>query len=298
MLMEALGDAVGQLELPLLDRELAIFAPEVSLKHLAKRGMRGELLFAVPCVLSQNPQLLGYYRLLLGHSKKLFYTPSTGLTAFKRMEEAGVISEGAVGRLGELCSRVNEMLARLMDGIGEAHVSREHLDDLTLLTLGPQLRGGENVKRGITATLTVFDIILNIVRAHATVLESNRIELRNASGRNVLIHFASDPDIVIREEMVGGEIRDIVAIEVKGGTDFSNIHNRIGEAEKSHQKARQSGFVECWTVVNVSNFNLQMAHSESPSTNRFYQLEAIGRNEGQAYEDFRSRIISFTGIQG
>ncbi|MDR3122319.1 MAG: XcyI family restriction endonuclease [Treponema sp.] len=35
--------------------------------------------------------------------------------------------------------------------------------------------------------------------------------------------------IVIREELGENRYRNIVAIEVKGGKDFSNIHNRVGE---------------------------------------------------------------------
>jgi thiamine biosynthesis protein ThiC len=59
----------------------------------------------------------------------------------------------------------------------------------------------------------------------------------------VLITFASDPDIIIREEMRADQFRHLVAIEVKAGSDFSTIHNRIGEAEKSHRKAKISGHV-------------------------------------------------------
>jgi hypothetical protein len=40
-------------------------------------------------------------------------------------------------------------------------------------------------------------------------------------------------------------VRSLAAIEIKGGRDYSNIHNRIGEAEKSHQKAEKQGYVEC-----------------------------------------------------
>ncbi len=90
--------------------------------------------------------------------------------------------------------------------------------------------------------------------------------------------------------------RNIIAIEIKGGTDFSNIHNRLGEAEKSHQKARQTGFVECWTVVNVDNINLKMASKESPSSNRFYRLSQIGSRKSEEYSDFKNRIVSLTGI--
>lgn len=298
MLQEALGDTVEQLELSQVDRELASLAPAESLKALAKKGLRGELLFAVPCVLAQNPRLLGYYRLLLGHSMKLFYTGETGLAAFKRMEETGILAPVLESRLEELCAAMNVMASRLMDGVGCNRMSMSLLDDLTLLTLGPQLRGGENVKKGLTAITTVFDVIHEIVREHVTSAESNRIVLTNAAGRTVSIQFSADPDIVIREEMSVGGHRDLIAIEVKGGTDFSNIHNRIGEAEKSHQKARARGFVECWTVVNVSRFDPTMAHQESPSTDRFYTMESLSVAEAPEYADFRNRIIGATGISG
>ena len=132
---------------------------------------------------------------------------------------------------------------------------------------------------------------------HAAVqVFPNRIEIKNAAQRKVLIEFAADPDIIIREEMKQGSYRNIIAIEVKAGTDFSNIHNRIGEAEKSHQKARANEYVECWTVVNVDRIDLDMARRESPSTNRFYRLSHLEGKRGDEYEDFWSRIVSLTGI--
>ena len=114
----------------------------------------------------------------------------------------------------------------------------------------------------------------------------------------MLIEFASDPDIVIREEMRHEDYRNIIAIEVKGGRDFSNIHNRIGEAEKSHQKAKDAGFVECWTVVNVDRINMKMAARESPTTNRFYRISSLVAAEGEEYDDFRARVVALTGIRG
>jgi hypothetical protein len=83
----------------------------------------------------------------------------------------------------------------------------------------------------------------------------------------VLIEFAPDPDIIIREEMSVGNFRELIAIEVKGGSDFSNIHYRIGEAKKSHQKAKAAGYVECWTVVNVGRIDMDMGNRESPTAN-------------------------------
>ncbi len=111
-----------------------------------------------------------------------------------------------------------------------------------------------------------------------------------------LIEFAPDPDIIIREEMAHRNYRNVVAIEIKSGTDVSNIHNRIGEAEKSHQKARQRGFTECWTIVNVNRLDLLKARSESPSTDRFYSLISLVTRTGEEYADFRRRVMSLTAI--
>jgi len=114
----------------------------------------------------------------------------------------------------------------------------------------------------------------------------------------VLIELAPDPDIIIREQLsaAAGDYRNIIAIEVKGGTDFSNIHNRIGEAEKSPQKAKADGYVECWTVVNVDRIDLAMAKTESPSTNRFYLLSQIQARNGREYQEFEARVVALTGI--
>jgi hypothetical protein len=197
-----------------------------------------------------------------------------------------------------LCEELNKCAAYLLEGIGVGRVTRELLDDLTLITLGPQLRGGTNVRLGIKAIAAVFEAVHDIVKPYARSSTQHGIEVVNAAGRRVSIEFASDPDIRIQEELADKTFRNIIAIEIKGGTDFSNIHNRIGEAEKSHQKARAFGYVECWTVVNVSRLNTKMAHQESPSTNRFYQLQDIESKQGAEYDDFKNRIIALTGIPG
>ena len=153
------------------------------------------------------------------------------------------------------------------------------------------------MRKGTAAIVKVFDAIHHIVKKAITSSDTSRIEIKNAAGRKVLIQFAPDPDIIIREEMDNDNYRNIIAIEVKGGTDFSNIHNRIGEAEKSHQKARIKGFTECWTVVNVDRYDAQMARKESPSTNRFYRLSDIVQGSGEEYGDFKNRIVSLAGIR-
>lgn len=297
MLQEALGNCVKKIQLGQLDQELSIFASNNHLKLLASQGLRGELLFAVPCILSKCPKLLGYYRLLLGFSQKAFYTSKTGMSSFKNMEDMGKLSTKAQEALPNICKALNSSVSDLIDGISIETITRSILDDLTLLTLGPQLRGGANNRLGDAAILKVFDIIKTIVFKDAKIVKSNEIILENAAGREVVISFAPDPDIVIKESIASG-FRNIVAIEVKGGKDFSNIHNRIGEAEKSHQKAKSAGYTQCWTIVNVDNIDIAMAKQESPTTNQFFRISQITSPTGQEYHAFRDLLISITGIKG
>lgn len=152
------------------------------------------------------------------------------------------------------------------------------------------------MQRGSTAIAQVFDIVYKIVGSSVTQITSHRITLKNKSGRTVYIQFSSDPDIVIREELAAERFRNLVAIEVKGGQDYSNIHNRIGEAEKSHQKAKKNGYIECWTVVNVDRVDMAMAHKESPSTNKFYRISALSDPASSEYKDFSLQILSIVGI--
>ena len=293
-LIDALSEAVTSLDIRSLDTQLSEYVPRRYMSRIAAAGLRAELIFPVPLILQANPRLLGYYRLLLGISQKAFYTNSTGAAIFKRMEDAGVIPSGA--DIKALSRELIRCLAELISGIGMRRVTRDLLDDLTLLTLGPQLRGGVNVKRGTASIHAVFELVHTIVKPALSSATDKKIEVINAAGRKVLIEFSADPDIVIREVIGKKDFRNIIAIEIKGGTDYSNIHNRIGEAEKSHQKARQKGYVECWTIVNVERFDSAMASKESPSTNRFYSLAEILDWRTSEFVDFRTRLVALTGI--
>lgn len=296
-LQRALLDTVSKMDIVALDKQLATYVPAADMGTLATFGLRAELMFAVPSVLEANPYLLGYYRLLMGYSQKEFYGRDKGFGVghFKSMEVKGTASKAALPELHDLCVAFCAAASALLEGIGPLRVSRELLDDLTLLTVGPQLRGGANNQRGTDGIDEVFRIIEAIV-AHAADVHPGVIEVHSATGRPVFIEFASDPDIIIREQMDPKHSRNVVAIEVKSGTDVSNIHNRIGEAEKSHQKARQNGFTECWTVVNVGRLDMEKARIQSPSTNRFYSLAALSLGTGDEYDDFRRRVLSLTAI--
>jgi hypothetical protein len=67
-LLDALLSVVSKLEIPRIDKELSEYVSSRALQRIAGWGLRGEVVFAVPYVLRKSPELLGYYRLLLGFS--------------------------------------------------------------------------------------------------------------------------------------------------------------------------------------------------------------------------------------
>jgi hypothetical protein len=296
ILQDALKRTVRSLDIEELDKQLAKCAPKAGLSVLAAHGLRGELLFPAPLVLECNPRLLAYYRLLFGYSQKLFYTAATGMGRFRAMEERGVVAPKNVSDLWPMCTHLGSIGAMLLAGVGSTSISDRFLDDLTLLTIGPQWRGGANVDIGTEGIDVAFGIVREIVKAAIVSEGPRRLELTNAANRGVLIEIAADPDITIQEVMTSGALRQLIAIEVKGGRDFSNIHNRVGEAEKSHQKARVAGFTECWTIVNVDRTDVEKARRESPSTNRFFRLSELLDQTSESYRDFRDRIQALAGI--
>ena len=295
-LQPALANAVRSLDIELLDRELAVLVPAAALRDFSARGLRGELLFATPCVIRANPRLIGYYRLVLGFSQKSFYATGAGTGAFKSAEAQGKLSAAAERLLNDLCDGLIPAAVTLLAALSVHDETRAALHELSLLTLGAQFRGGRNNQLGEAGISRVFDLFREIVSKSIISVDTGVIEVKNAAKRRVLIAFAPDPDIVIQMEMKSGQYRPVIAVEIKAGTDYSNIHNRLGEAEKSHQKAHAADFQECWTVINVDLGDVE-AKKASPSTNRFYQLSKLEKRSGPIYEDFKDRIISLTGIK-
>ena len=295
-LQQALAKTVRELDLKNINAELDSLVPQTGLTQLAGLGIRGEWLFAVPCLLRKNPKLLGYYRLLLGFSQKEFYNKGK-LARFERMESKGELSNRIDSELDELCRALVIRASEMANAIGHNRITKDLLDDLTLLTLGPQLRGSRNTRIGKMANEVVFKIIQKIIGHEISKCSDTRLELRNASGRQVFIAFSADPDISVTEKISANTIKSVVAIEIKGGADKSNIWNRLGEAEKSHQSAKQRGFVEFWTIYNVSDLDQAKAKEKSPTTTRFYSLIKLTDVSSDAYADFRDRLISLVGIK-
>lgn len=290
-LHEALKETVQKVSISVIDQELSTLVNADALKKIALSGLRGEIFFPVPCLITKNPFLLGYYRLLLGFSQKEFYNKGP-FGRFKHMEDEGNIRCRISDQIPYLCKSLIRSAEILVNGIH--NISLPVVHELQLLTLGPQLRGRENTRLGQEASQEVYDLIRSITHLYIKNTTERSIHIENDSQRTVMIEFSSDPDVRIMEVLPSG-IRPLVSIEIKGGTDSSNIHNRLGEAEKSHQKARQMGFFEFWTIIRV-DIDYKIAKQESPTTSHFFHLDYIKKPDSPEHKKFRDLLCSLLGI--
>ncbi|HET6387346.1 MAG TPA: XcyI family restriction endonuclease [Armatimonadota bacterium] len=290
-LNNSLSTLIGGMDIPTLDSELAEFVGQRRLASLARYQLRGESFYPAPSVLSGKPLLLGYYRLLYGFSQKEFYHKGP-FGRFKPMEEANRLSHENAGRIPGLCRSLVETAWELFQAIEP--ISLDSIHELQLLTLGPQLRGSENNVIGQGATRDVFELVRRLVGNYLVTSTQQVIALRNDSGRSVQIAFASDPDIAVVVSFLTLAV-PTVSIEIKGGADVSNIHNRIGEAEKSHQKAKAAGYTQFWTILRA-RINVGQARRESPTTTEFFNLEEIMDEDSPGHSRFRSLLYNVVGI--
>jgi hypothetical protein len=291
--MDALSEALGRLDQSTVKQQIREYVPGDVQKILASARLRDECVFPVPAVIENAPSLVGYYRLLLGAPQKSFYKGSTGMGRFKGMEESGTMSKKAQVLVPEFCRAMANPLAELVRQIPK--ISEQDLRELPLLTFGSQLQGSNNTQIGKTAMKEVFVAVKEIVSKYIVATTENRLTLKNAAGRTVFISLAHDPDVCVQEQ-VSDRIHHKVAIEVKGGTDVSNAHNRAGEAEKSHQKAKRFGFPEYWTIISKQGLELFKLQAESPTTNHWFDVAEVLARKGRDWDDFRQRLAGACGI--
>lgn len=294
VLIDALSEALGQIDPSITKQQILAYVPADAQKILAAAGIRDEHVFPVPAILEKKPALIGYYRLLLGFSQKQFYRKGTGMGPFKGMETRDLFNPKKRPDIESFCVVMAGNLADLVRQISPAITARD-VSELPLLTLGGQLYGSNNNAIGKQATLDVFLSVVEIVKQFIVSQDSNKIILNNASKRKVVIALSGDPDIRIQEEF-DGELRNILAIEIKGGTDVSNAHNRAGEAEKSHRKAKNQDFRDYWTIISLAGVDLSMLQQESPTTTSWFDVAQVLAREGPYWERFRSRFAGAVGI--
>ena len=293
-LTDALGEALACIEPTILKGELSTFIPTDVQRILAAAGIRDEHVFPTPAILEMKPTLLGYYRLLLGVPQKTFYRSDTGMSRFKSMESRGALNENQKKALPRLCKALGTGLAELVRQMSPTITQRD-VAELPLLTLGAQFQGSNNNTIGKQAVVDAFLSVREIVKDHITYEQQGKITVKNSAGRTVVIALAADRDVRIQEEF-SGKLQNKVAIEIKGGTDKSNAHNRAREAEKSLQKARGEGFRDFWTIIAKKGLEIAQLRKESPTTNSWFDAAQVLGREGEDWEEFRNRLAGQVGI--
>lgn len=293
-LSDALSEALAQIDPGQVKQQLLDYVPADAQRMLAAAGIRDEQVFPIPIVLKAAPTLIGYYRLLLGVPQKSFYGGDTGMGVFKSMETMGKMNPRQENSLTRFCQAMCASIADLIRQLSPSVTPRD-VQELPLLTLGSFFQGANNVLIGKQATADVFLSIKEIVARYIIESHVHKIILKNASGRRVVLALGSDPDVRIEEDFAES-VHKKVAIEIKGGTDRSNAHNRAGEAEKSHQKAKMDGFREFWTVIAKKGLVVEKLRAESPTTNSWFDVAQILGRQGDDWEDFRSRMANAVGI--
>jgi hypothetical protein len=296
ILHDAIRAAVQQIPPSTLSAEMQQYAPASGLSRLQGTSLRDEMIFATPCVLRSKPSALGYYRLLLGISQKRFYGNGTGLTCFKCMEERGIIRPGFDSALPDLCTELNLAMAGLLEELPCASLPID-MEQLPLMTLGAQADGSWRTRIGQNATEGVYQALKNVIKAsgHQYLETAQSLTITNSANRQVTIALAPDPDMEIRELVNNTEFLK-VAIEIKGGTDLSNAHNRAGEAEKSHQKAKLRSARDFWTIMSTTGLSMSVLQSESPTTNSWFDIEQVLAGAGTDWDRLVNQIMLAMGI--
>ncbi len=291
-LQPALSRAVSKVGVRVVDRELEKVAPAAALNKLASLGIRGERVFPTPSMLREKPTLVAYYRMLLGLPQKAF-SAEYGWGRFITAEKTGRLTPRLDADVDNLCAAFAAGLSELVQRLDD--FSDVELHELTLLTLGGTLQGGRNVRLGQAATAAVFKVIQDLIAPHILALEKNLISIRNAPGRTLTVRFGSDPDVGVQEEVEGRD-EPVVAMEIKGGTDRSNAHNRAGEAEKSHIRAASEGFQHRWTIMSLMGVQESAIKESSPHTTRFFEISQLLATEGRDFKEFRRQLVQLLSL--
>jgi len=291
--MDALSEALGKSDPNIVKEQIIKYVPVEAQKVLAASGVRDEHVFPLPVVIETKPSLVGYFRLLLGIPQKSFYKGKTGMGAVRSMEETGLASPKQQRRISEFCEAMARPLAELVKQV--PNITSKDIAELPLLTYGAQLQGSNNTAIGKKAMQDVFIAVSEVMGDHIVKQEPDKLTVRNAAGRSVSISLAHDPDLAI-DEQVGNKTHRKIAIEVKGGTDISNAHNRAGEAEKSHLKAKSRGYPEYWTIISKSGLDMETLKRESQTTNHWFDIVEVLARKGVDWDDFRQHLAGVVGI--
>ena len=257
-------------------QEALALIPEQYIDEFNSFGVPVEYYFPLPCLVERSPEIIGYYRLLYGVGSKKFSKGSYG--AFSRSEALGKLSKQAKSKVVDFCRAMIDGGIRLYEQLPAGSIRKDFLHELTLLSLGSALQGKHNNlidEKAMTNVRRVFARVL----PEAKKIDENLWELINLGGDTIRIIFARDPDVAIYRVIPSpdGEpiVRNVLAIEVKGGQDAANMKNRLGESEKSHIVAKGNDFNARWTIGNVRGQTVEQVRKVAPNTTDYFFLQDL-----------------------
>jgi hypothetical protein len=293
-LQPALNEAVRAVGVTRIDADLQRLVPPSALNQVAGLGLRGERVFPVPSIIAHAPPLIGYYRMLLGISKKEFSQPKRlSYGPWVNAEETGRLSTRLHPLLDSFCAALIEPLTQAVLVMGQ--FTDRDLSDITLLTLGSTLQGGRNNIIGEEAAANVFKVLTTLFSPWITTQTTKVLLLQLPSGHTAEIKVGRDPDIQMNLRF-SLQSTPLIAIEIKGGNDSSNAHNRAGEAEKSQLKAKRNGYNHRWTIIKMEGVARTQIRDHTPSSTAIFEASAILGQTGPDWEAF-TQLVQSTLLQ-
>lgn len=301
-LQPALDKAVQVVGVQAIDFDLHRLVPSPALTYLASLNLRGERVFPVPSIIRHAPQLIGYYRMLLGISKKDFSQANKlGYGPWKNAEERGIISKRLDPYVDSFCQALIVPLVQLVEATKLLKpLDDRDLSDLALLTLGPTLQGGRNNVIGQRAASEVLDALRDLVRPWITLDTDALIQFQAPGGASYELAAASDPDIRLSQLVftpnAAAQRRPLAVMEIKGGRDTSNALNRAGEAEKSHLKAKAHGYEHRWTIMFLRGLDRMQISAGTPSSTAIFAMEDVKQQSGVDWDNLKRGLDAAIGV--
>jgi len=166
------------------------------------------------------------------------------------------------------------------------------LSDLALLTLGPTLQGARNNVIGSRVAKDVFDAMRALVADWITFDSERLVRFTAPNGQAFVLIQGADPDVRLDATTANGDPVPVIAVEVKGGKDTRNIHNRAGEAEKSHIKARLAGYGHRWTIMFTRGLDPSRLLTETPSSTELFEASDVMNQSGPGWEALKQRFLA------
>ena len=198
-----------------------------ALKRIESKGIRKTTVFCHPGVLCERPELISYYRNIVGLTQKGLSKLAVHTSSYER----GVHTSLGEHRALTISNAVNNLMCSILlsdDSFADNDVLRN-----LVASLGITLDGSWRNKVGEKATREVRSLFHSYLKERGFLKKSTSASLTLAGG--TVVRFSSDPDVAI----LGDDKKLKVAIEVKGGIDEAGALERYGAAKKSFDKARK-----------------------------------------------------------